>query len=322
MSSMTKRQKEIALIALAVVFLLALAAYSYFSVYAPAKAARLQAEQTLSSERDVLMALQTQLKEVPEGEKISTSELQQKVSVEPLSELIILQIEQAELISNSLVKDIAIAEAPVVLPVPVEGLENLQAVQTTVAIEVPDYNSITTFIKEIEAMERIMIVDSIDFGANKEVTAADQERELVEVTVAFSAYFRPDLIALADTLPKVDAPAPARKSNPLPQNDGTKFADQEEIEEAPSNEAEVDVDVNVNVKDDASASKAATETVNPNVAGINTTPKHKVIKGDTLFSIAIKYYNTKDGMAWIQRANNMRDAKVMIGQTLTIPKRP
>ncbi|MDN7240355.1 LysM peptidoglycan-binding domain-containing protein [Planococcus sp. N028] len=321
MNSMTKRQKEIALIVLAIVFLLALAAYSYLSVYAPAKAARLQAEQTLSSERDVLMALQTQLKEVPEGEKISTSELQQKVSVEPLSELIVLQIEQAELISNSLVKDIAIAEAPVVLPVPVEGLENLQAVQTTVAVEVADYKSITTFIKEIEAMDRIMIVDSIDFSSNKEVTSADQEKELLEVSLGFSAYFRPDLIALADTLPKVDAPAPARKSNPLPQNDGTKFADKEE-EAVPAKEAEVEVDVNVNVENDDSASAATTPAANLNVVGTTTAPTHKVVKGDTLFSIAIKYYNMKDGMAWIQRANNMRDANVMIGQTLTIPKRP
>ncbi|PSL35143.1 type IV pilus assembly protein PilO [Planomicrobium soli] len=322
MSSMSKRQKEMALIVLAGVFLLVLSAYSYFVQYAPAKEARLQAEQTLSSEREVLMALQTQLKEVPEGEKIPTSELQQKVSIEPLSELIVLQIEQAELLSNSLVKNIAIAEAPVVLPVPVEGLENLQEVKTTVAIEVVDYKSITKFIEEIEAMDRIMIVDSIDFGANQEVTAADQERENLEVSLSFSAYFRPDLIALADTLPKVDAPAPARKINPLPQNDGTKFADTEE-EPVVVEEPDVNVDVEVNVEDDASAAATpSVQTPNPNVAGVQTAAMHKVVKGDTLFSIAIKYYNTKDGLEWIRQANNMTGETVMAGQTLTIPKRP
>ncbi|WKA52449.1 pilus assembly protein PilO [Planococcus liqunii] len=249
MSSLTKSQKEKALIVLAVVFLLALGAYSYFMVYAPAKDARLQAEQTLSSERDVLIALQTQLKDLPEGEKISTSELQQKVSIEPLSELLVLQIEQAELLSNSLLTDITIVEEPVTLPVPVEGLENLQQVKTTVTFETADYKGITTFIKEIESMDRILVIDSIDFGANDEVTTLEAEKELLDVILSFSAYFRPDLIALTDTLPKVDAPQPAGKMNPLPQNDGTSLVEEEAVV-APEDAADVDVNVEVNVEAD------------------------------------------------------------------------
>ncbi|MDS8899992.1 type II secretion system protein GspM, partial [Streptococcus pneumoniae] len=89
---MTKSQKEKALIALAVLFLLALGFYSYFLMYAPAKDAREQAQQSLRSERDVLMALQTQVKELPEGETVSALELQKKVSIDPLSELMVLQI--------------------------------------------------------------------------------------------------------------------------------------------------------------------------------------------------------------------------------------
>ncbi|SDI41400.1 type IV pilus assembly protein PilO [Planococcus glaciei] len=252
MSSLTKSQKEKGLIILAVVFLLVLGAYSYFLVYAPAKEARLQAEQTLSSERDVLIALQTQLKELPEGEKISTSELQQKVSIEPLSETLILQIEQAELLSDTLITNIEMLEEPVTLPVPVEGLENMQQVKTTVTFETPNYKGITAFIKEIEAMDRILVIDSIDFTSNDEVTAVETEKEPVEVTVSFAAYFRPDLIALVDTLPKVDAPPPAKKVNPLPQNDGTALAEEEAVV-APEDAADVDVNVEVNVEDGESA---------------------------------------------------------------------
>lgn len=315
MSSMTKRQKESALIVLAAVFLFALAAYSYFMVYKPAHEEALQAEQSLVSERDVLMALQAQIKELPVGEKISTSELQQKVSIEPLSELIVLQIEQAELLSGSLVTNISIDEEPVVLPVPVEGLENLQEVLTTVSIEVADYKNITSFIKEIEAMDRILIVDSINFGALEEVTTTDQEPELLDVTLSFSAYFRPDLIALLDTVPKVDAPAPAGKVNPLAQNDGTDLAAPDEAVPAEEAAADVDVDVNINI-DDSSAAAA-----NPNVAGVKTASYHKVQKGDTLFSIALTYLNSRDGEALIQRANGMTDKTVRVGTTLKIPKR-
>ncbi|KOF11791.1 pilus assembly protein PilO [Planococcus glaciei] len=251
MSSMTKSQKEKALIILAVVFLLVLGAYSYFMVYAPAKEARLQAELTLSSERDVLIGLQAQLKELPEGEKISTSELQQKVSIEPLSELLVMQIEQAELLSKTLLTNIEMLQEPVTLPVPIEGLENLQQVKTTVTFETADYKGITAFIKEIEAMDRILVIDAIDFTSNEEVTAAESEKEAVEVTLGFTAYFRPDLIALADTLPKVDAPPPAGKVNPLPANDGTALAEEEVV--PAEDTTDVDVNVEVNVEDGESA---------------------------------------------------------------------
>lgn len=251
MSNLSKSQKEKGLIVLAIIFLLALAAYSYLSIYAPAKEARLQAEQTLSSERDVLVALQAQLKELPEGEKISPSDLQQKVSVESLTEQIVLQIEQAELISDTLVDNIGITEGLVELPVPVEGLENLQEVLTTVTIQANDYQEITTFIEEVEAMERIMIVEAIDFGSNEEITSADQVSEAIDVNLTFSAYFRPDLIALADTLPKIDAPAPAGKVNPLPQNDGTDLAEEQVVDE----EADVDVDIDINVEENAADSE-------------------------------------------------------------------
>lgn len=126
MSSLTKKQKENGLIALAVLFLIAISAYAYFMVYSPAKEARLVAEQTFKSEREVLMALQEQVKALPEEERVSTSELQQRVSVEPLSELIVLQLEQAELLSRSQVKSIGIAESPLELLTPVEGIENVQ----------------------------------------------------------------------------------------------------------------------------------------------------------------------------------------------------
>jgi type IV pilus assembly protein PilO len=164
-----------------------------------------------------------------------------------------------------------------------------------------------------------MIVESIDFGSYDEVTKADQEREPVEVTVGFSSYYRPDLIALADTLPKVDAPAPAGKLNPLPQNDGTDLADEEEVEPAVG-DADVEVDVNVNVDDDSVG--AATGAPNPNVAGSQTETTHKVQKGETLYTIALRYFNSNVGMERIKEANGMDSEALQAGQTLIIPARP
>lgn len=316
MSSLTKKQKEQGLIAVAVIYLLAISAYAWFMVYSPAKDARLAAEQTFKSEREVLMALQEQIKALPEEERVSTSELQQRVSVEPLSELIVLQLEQAELLSRSQVQTIDIAESPLELLTPVEGIENVQKVQTTVSFETDDYAGITRFIKEIEAMKRILIIDSITFASNGEVTMVEEEDELLEVTLSFSAFYRPDLIALADTLPKVDAPPPANKIDPLPKNDGTDLATVEEDEEA---DVEVDVDVDVEVDEDEDV--AAAES-NEAVAGAQTAVYHKVVKGDTLYNISEHFYGDRSGVEAIRKANNMTNYIVRSGTTLTIPEKP
>ncbi|WP_033544136.1 LysM peptidoglycan-binding domain-containing protein [Planococcus sp. CAU13] len=313
MSSLTKKQKDTALVALAVLFLLAISAYAYFMVYSPAKEARIMAEQSFKSEREVLMALQEQLKALPVEERVSTTELQQRVSVEPLSELIVLQLEQAELLSRSQVQTIDIAESPLELLYPVEGIENVQKVQTTVTFETDDYAGITRFIQEIESMKRILIIDSIDFQSNGEVTTVDTGDDILEVTLSFSAFYRPDLIALSDTLPKVDAPPPANKIDPLPKNDGVDLATAEEDETA----ADVEVDVDVTVDGEASAAG-----MNDQVAGAQTAIFHKVVKGDTLYMISEKYYGDANGVDAIRKANNMSDYLVRAGTTLTIPEKP
>lgn len=217
----TKQQKDIAVVVLASFLLIMAVGFTYFSVYSPAKESKLQMERSLASEQEVLMALQNQLQELPEGERINPLELQQKITVEPLTDKVLLQVEQAELLSNTLIKSVGFTEEPFEIPVPVEGVENVQQLIATVELEAVDYEGITAFIKEIEAMKRIMIVEAINFNSNPEQTQLGEQQEPLAVSLQFSAFYRPDLIALSDTAPKVDAPAPANKNNPMPQNDGT-----------------------------------------------------------------------------------------------------
>ncbi|EIM07951.1 Pilus assembly protein PilO [Planococcus antarcticus DSM 14505] len=259
MSNLTKRQKEMAMIVIAVLLLAGSAAYSYFSLYVPSKDAHAQSEQLLTSEKEVLMALEAQQKAAPPIEKISTRDLQQKVSVEPLTDLILLQVEQAELISQTLVTSVNFTEAPLSLLQPVEGMENVQEIVAAVEFNAVDYNSIMTFIKEIEKMERIMVVGGIDFTSNPELTKADQVSEPLLVSVSFSAFYRPDLVRLSDTLLQVDSPAPAKKISPMPRNDGTSLVvpetvPPETIEEEiqiSTDDPETKVNVEVDVEENA-----------------------------------------------------------------------
>ena len=46
---------------------------------------------------------------------------------------------------------------------------------------------------------------------------------------------------------------------------------------------------------------------------------HHVEKGDNLFRISLKYYQSQEGMEIIRKANNLQGDEVLVGQVLTIP---
>ncbi|MCH4825628.1 MAG: pilus assembly protein PilO [Planococcus sp. (in: firmicutes)] len=220
MNNLTRRQKYMAMVILAAAVLIGSIVFSYFTLYAPARDARLQAEQTLTSQKEVLMSLQAQQKSAPPAEKISIKDLQHKVTVKPLTDAILLQVEEAELLSQSLVTSVNFTEAPLTLLQPIEGLENVQEVVTSVEFNAQNYEGITTFIEEIEKMERIMVVEAIDFTSIPEVIKeeASETQEPLTVSLSFASYYRPDLVGLENSLLKIDSPAPAKKANPFPKN--------------------------------------------------------------------------------------------------------
>ena len=76
-------------------------------------------------------------------------------------------------------------------------------------------------------MERIFIVDSINFIAPEEIQEQSEADEPMQMTVAFSAFYRPDLVDLQHEAPKTDAPAPEGKNDPTPYNNGTEVGDLE-----------------------------------------------------------------------------------------------
>lgn len=227
MSNMTKRQKEMGLLILAIVFLLVLAAYSYFQVYAPAKESSERAEQTLVNERDILFALQRQEAQQSQSGLSSSRPLQEKLPVKPLEDLILLQVQKAEVKSDALVNEVNFSLEETIMENPPELVENVQAVVTEVHLQADEYSQIDRFIEEIESMERIFIMDRIEFTAPEEVRTFEQESDLMDLTITFHAFFRPDLGNLENEAPKVDAPVPAGKQDPTPINQMPGLGDHE-----------------------------------------------------------------------------------------------
>jgi type IV pilus assembly protein PilO len=335
MSNLTRKQKEIGLIVLSSLFCLIMIAYAYFTFYVPKKESLAVAETTLTTDRQTLFALEQQLADQPEIPIVSSLELQKKVPIDPLTELIILQIEKAEVVSDSLVQSIGFSEGPFVIEAPPEGVETLQQLLVSLSIETSSYATLEAFIDEIEKLERILIVDNISFSSPGEVTTEELEPAKLQLSLSFTAFYRPDLLELLDEGPKVNTPAPADKSNPLPSNE---VIDGGEVVATETDATTITETFEAQETDSESIDEASSETNSVTQAPASTKPVTKVATaqstkvasetknqtytvkpGDTLYSISMQYYGTPKGVENIKSANDLTSNKVMVNETLIIP---
>ena len=222
MTSLTKRQKEMFLVFLSSIFFLALLAYAYFNMYAPAKAENEQLKQMLSNEREVLFALRKQQAFSDQTDTTSSQSLQRKLPVKPLEEAVLLEITKAEIKSGSVVQDIQFSKEEFVIQHAPEQVGQVHRLLTEVNLEAKTYLEVEQFIDEIEQMERIFIVDSINFTVPEEIRDDSVNEQSMQMTISFSAFYRPELIDLQHELPKIDAPPSDGKYDPTPFNESIK----------------------------------------------------------------------------------------------------
>ena len=219
MMKLSKKQKESALLILSIVLFLALGTYSYFNLYSPVKVTHEQLKVESANERDILYALRMQEAGKTDMDFANSHSLQRKVPVLPLEDAVLLQITKAEVKSSSTVLDVNFSLGEYVIPEGTEGVTNVSQLLTEVYIEAESYSSIEKFILEIEQMERVFIVDTIEMESPEEKQEVDGEIEPMRLTVSFSAFYRPDLVELKEDTPKVDAPPSANKNDPTPFNE-------------------------------------------------------------------------------------------------------
>ncbi|WP_052461750.1 hypothetical protein [Sporosarcina koreensis] len=228
MRSLTKRQKDLAVLILSIIFFLLLAAYSWYQLYAPAREANEQAVSSLADQREVLFELQRQVAAQPEEVSSNSRPLQQKVPVLPLEEQLLVQLEKAEVKSRADIGDVQFTKGetgPDLTEPAAESIESgdtpepspetaIQAMTVDVELTASDYSQVDRFIREIEKMERIFIVQSIELTPPEEQREVEEETVPLELTLSFQAFYRPDLTDLIEETPKLDAPDPAGKVDP------------------------------------------------------------------------------------------------------------
>ncbi|MEH7010528.1 pilus assembly protein PilO [Neobacillus niacini] len=91
----------------------------------------------------------------------------------------------------------------------------LKKLTVSLSVESPTYEDLEKFIETLESLDRIVVVESISYSGGEEITSLEQEDKPLAYSLTVSAYYLPTLDDLIAELPKIDAPAPANKKNPL-----------------------------------------------------------------------------------------------------------
>jgi Type II secretion system (T2SS), protein M subtype b len=247
--SFSKRDSLIiGIVALIVIFLIV---YAQFFKLSPLKSDLNIKQQSLDSEQKLLEIVSQKKVEDTRKTTEDTKELQKKLPVRPMQEKLILDLEKAENLSNSKISSMSFSkDVDVNTSNDQANAGNANGQQTTenqaaatqttnqdpaskqttpaqpvalkkltvsLSVESPSYKELEKFIETLETLQRIIVVESISYSGGQEITSLDQEEQPLTYSLTISAFYMPSLADLAAELPKIDAPAPAGKDNPLSQ---------------------------------------------------------------------------------------------------------
>lgn len=256
-------KKELLITILLVLLLGALIFAGYSFYLGPRKTNLEMKEKTLKSEQVLLEAVSAQSKGSEEMMFENTVELQKRVPVKPLTEKFVLDIQKAEVVSNSFVTNVSFADGELkaetntdqakqtdtnqqqkqnqpnkqadqkqenqtqttnnkdkktapsnvanTIPMPT-GMKKITA---TLEIQSPNYESLEKFIQTLEELQRIVVVEGINFSGKDEVTSVEQLGTLLNYTITVSSFYMPTLTDLQKDAPSIDVPEPGKKKNPL-----------------------------------------------------------------------------------------------------------
>ena len=91
----------------------------------------------------------------------------------------------------------------------------LKKLTVQLQVESPTYKELEKFIETLESLTRIVAVEAINYTGGQEVTSLETETQPLTYSLTVSAFYMPSLTDLQADLPKMDAPDPAGKDNPL-----------------------------------------------------------------------------------------------------------
>jgi type IV pilus assembly protein PilO len=209
----------------------------YFNYLRPKISVLKTKEQQLASNQQLYNAVLEQKNDLQEIIEENTEFLQERLPVQPLIDQFILDLEKAELLSNSIILQIGFGgesqtgegtnspedsvtdefevnnDSVNTDPQTGETLSTpVSTIPVSLTVESPTYFDLEQFLHTLENLERIVTVESISFSGQSEQQVSSAP---INYQVSLSLYYMPGLDDLQNELPKIETGDPANKKNPL-----------------------------------------------------------------------------------------------------------
>jgi type IV pilus assembly protein PilO len=208
----------------------------YYLYYAPKEVRAAQLEQEIKIEEQLVQVLDQQAAAAGASAG-NTVELQRKIPVTPYLEQLLLELEKAEVLSDSRIINMSFGDEVFTASATLDEYvttdeeegetivteeeflpEGLKKVTVKLSVESKVYEDLTAFLSSIESLTRITQIESVTFTGQQELTSVDQEVSPLTYTVALSAFYFPELEDLMEDLPPLSVPEPSNKTNPFIDN--------------------------------------------------------------------------------------------------------
>lgn len=228
--------------------------YTQFLYVNPLKSELKLKRQTLVTEQNLLNAMIHKQGYNSDSTIANTNELQKNLPVEPNQDQFIVDLEQAETVSNSQIQSMNFSKdeqsntqvdqnkdasgnivqqndftangntvqentnstenqsKESVLPIGVKKLT------VQLSVESQGYEEFEKFINALEGLKRIVVVEEITYSVGNELISIDKGNKPLSYNLTVSTFYMPGLTDLKGQLPKMEAPNPAKKQNPLNQS--------------------------------------------------------------------------------------------------------
>ncbi|WP_078379525.1 hypothetical protein [Sutcliffiella halmapala] len=211
----------------------------YYASYVPKQTLLSQKEQEIQVEEQLIKMLEQQQASAGSGLG-NTIELQRKIPVTPYVEQLLLELEKAEVVSNSRITNMTFGESDFTPTTTLDEYidshtinaeeekqeqeaaylpEGLKKVTVSLTVESENYEELTLFLEGLESLTRITQIESVAFTGMPELTSITQEIESLTYTVQVSAFYHPELSDLIEDLPPISVPEPSNKTNPFIDNE-------------------------------------------------------------------------------------------------------
>ncbi|MFD2446223.1 type 4a pilus biogenesis protein PilO [Bacillus sp. CGMCC 1.16607] len=328
---LNKKEKKILLFLFILIPLLL--SLLYFNYVQPLKANVKTKRQQLHANEKLYAAVIDQKGGLQGTIEENTEYLQKRLPVKPLIDQFILDLEKAEILSNSTIVQMGFNsknEDETTALEDVAALNNQQAKNTEqvdpvqeetlpggivklpvdLLIESPSYYDLEKFLDTVEKLDRIVTVESVNFSGQPEITELQEEPQTIKYQVSLSIYYLPGLADLQKELPKIESGEPANKKNPLSNFDditNKQEIDTETSKHSPGN------------KTLESNNETKKSTIVQQSGADQKVVEYTVQANDTLYAISMKFLNSRDGVQIIKSWNGLESDAVYTGQVLKIP---